>query len=78
MRDNEQFPEAERMLGEISALLGDHVGRVVLAIEPVHHLLLSVEREQVFSRPGGVKWDALYEVSWADLVDVVEACFGGV
>ncbi|SMX23796.1 hypothetical protein [Boseongicola aestuarii] len=77
LRDNELFPEAERMLGEISAVLGDHVERVVLAIEPVHHLLLSVEREQVFSRPGGVKWDALYEVSWADLVDVVATCFGG-
>lgn len=75
LRDNELFPEAERMLGEISHVLSDQVDRVVLAIEPVHHLLLSVEREQVFSRPGGVKWDVLYEVSWADLTGVVDACF---
>ncbi|NNJ69266.1 MAG: hypothetical protein HKP54_14670 [Boseongicola sp.] len=75
VRDDELFPEAERMLSEISAVLDGQIARVVVAIEPLHHLLLSVEREQVYSRSRGVRWDVLYEVSWAELLDVVETCF---
>lgn len=75
VRDDELFPEAERMLREISTALEGRIGRVVVAIEPLYQLLLSVEREQVFSRSRGVRWDALYEVSWAELLDVVGECF---
>jgi len=75
LRDDELFPEAERMLGGIANVLAGRFGRVILAIEPVHHLLLSVGRDDVFSRTRSARWEALYEVSWADLVSVVVACF---
>lgn len=75
LRDNELFPEAERMLAAISQALEDRMQRIVLAIEPVHHLLLSVGRDEVVLTPARARWEALYEVSWAELVDVVSGCF---
>ena len=77
LRDGAFFPEAERMLNGIAGALEGRIERVVVAIEPVHHLLLSVGRDEVVLQTARTRWEALYEASWVELVDVIARHFQG-
>ena len=75
LRKSELFPEAERMLLGAAGVLGHRVGRVVLAVEPIHSLFLSIGFDDLAERVRNTRWEVLYEVSWADLAREVRAAF---
>ncbi len=75
VRKGELFPEAERMLAGAARALAGRVDRVVLAVEPVHFLIMAVGQAEFHERVRGTRWEVLYDVSWADLVVEVKAGF---
>ena len=72
------FPEAERMLRGISAVLEASVDHVVLAIEPLHWLFRSIQRAKLDERVRGARWEDLYEASWIDVVASAQTNFPDV
>lgn len=69
------FPEAERMLRGISAVLEASVEHVVLAIEPLHWLFGSIQRAKLDERVRGARWEDLYEANWVDTLASAQANF---
>ena len=75
LRKNELFPEAERMLAGAADVLAGRVGRVVLAVAPIHQLFLSIGFDDLAECVRSTRWEVLYEVSWADLTREILAAF---
>lgn len=71
-RHQELFPNAERLIATRTSSISTMVSRVVVTIEPLHHFLFSINSPKLHQRLAGTSWEALYELSWADLV--LEVC----
>ncbi|MGI9395801.1 MAG: hypothetical protein ACR2OY_14235 [Boseongicola sp.] len=71
----ELFPNAEQMIAGPSSALTEIVSRVVTTIEPLHHFLLSLRLPTLHQRVADSPWEALYELSWSDLVSEICEAF---
>lgn len=72
---NELFPEAERRLNGAAGILGQFRPRLVLALDPLVDLILRIGSPLLENRVRGMRWDALYELGWPDLVQEVLDAF---
>ncbi len=73
-RQQELFPNAERMITDRATSLSKMISRVVVTVEPLHHFLLSLSSPTLHNRVATAPWEALYEISWSDLIaEICEA-----
>ncbi|MGI9389460.1 MAG: hypothetical protein ACR2O1_05320 [Boseongicola sp.] len=71
----ELFPHAEQMISGPGTALSEVVSRVVTTIEPLHHFLMSLRVPTLHQRVADSPWEALYELSWSDLVSEICEAF---
>ena len=74
-RRQELFPSAERKITGPGSPISKIVERVVLTIEPLHHFLMSLKTPTLHERVAAAPWEALYELSWSDLVAEISEAF---
>jgi len=67
-RRQELFPNAERIINSHGSPLAKMISRVVVTVEPLHHFLLSLSSPTLHHRVSASPWEALYELSWSELV----------
>ena len=74
-RGQELFPDAERRFYAPGSALSKLVSRVVVTIEPLHQFLYSLPSPTLHQRVADSAWEALYEVSWSDLIAELSDAF---
>ncbi|MDH3691602.1 MAG: hypothetical protein OEU36_19340 [Gammaproteobacteria bacterium] len=67
-RKLELFPNSGRMISGRNSVLSTMVSRVVITIEPLHHFLFYLPSPTLHKRVAESPWEALFEISWSDLI----------
>ncbi len=67
-RSRELLPDAEVYLAHWAELIGDLDAHVILTLDPLPTFFAEMNHTAANSAVAATPWDALYEVSWADLV----------
>ena len=73
--NDELYPETERRLSGASALLSGFRPHIVIAVEPLTDLILHSGADRLQARVRTMRWERLYELSWADLLHSVAEMF---
>ncbi len=74
-RGQELFPDAERIFYAPGSGLSTLVSRLVVTIEPLHHFLFSLASPTLHQRVADSPWEALFEISWSDLIAELSEAF---
>ena len=70
------FPGAEELFTGLAGALTTP-SRLVIGIEPLHCFFAASASDALAARVAKTGWEALYEISWADLVEEILNCFPG-
>lgn len=74
-QNNELFPDVEVTLARLSALLDGADLQIVVTLDALHRFFLAAASDALDARLRTTPWDALYELSWAELMEEIRRAF---